>query len=78
VDNQTNCYCACHVAANDPQALIAEYPDVMSADFVGWYASIIRKIGVKRFMQIADQARAGNDPRRLFSYLLRQHDNAKL
>lgn len=46
--------------------------DLIEEPYKPWFAKQAYRIGADRFLGIADNARAGNEPKRLFTYLLKQ------
>jgi hypothetical protein len=46
--------------------------DLINPDFKSWYAKRCIEIGYGRYMGLAEDARRGRSPLKLFSYLLRR------
>lgn len=46
-------------------------------DMTGWYCLAYKKLGEGRYTAVAQAARAGNTPKSLFGYLLKQEMNKK-
>lgn len=42
-------------------------------DYRPFYVSRYKKLGYKRFMELANKARAGRDPKRLFFWMLKNN-----
>jgi hypothetical protein len=56
----------------DTDKLFESLRDLTNDSFRAWYCDAFWKLGGAKVVQIADQARKGNRPRNLFSWLLKQ------
>lgn len=43
-------------------------------DYMPYYVSQYRKLGYKRYMELANKARRGKDPKRLFFWMLKNNE----
>jgi len=43
-------------------------------DYMPFYVSQYKRLGVKRFVELANKARKGREPKRLFFWLLKNND----
>lgn len=46
-------------------------------DYKPFYVSRYRKLGYRRFMELANKARAGREPQRLFFWMLKNNEIVK-
>lgn len=53
-------------------ALYEKLPDLVNDSFKAWYCAAFWKLGGAKVTDVAEQARKGKNPRRLFSWLLKQ------
>lgn len=50
-----------------------DYKDLISFPYYSWYCKMYNYLGESVFRTVAEQARQGNSPKKLFSYLLKKH-----
>lgn len=73
-----NCNCECHSTFDEVDKLLEAVPDLTNADFRAWYCKAIYQLGCQEFLDLADQARTGKNPPRLFSALLKTKISGRL
>jgi hypothetical protein len=62
-----------------PVVIFSKLSDVVPEDkYTPFYVKKLRQLGVKRFVELANKARQrGNDPARLFFWMLKNHKLVK-
>jgi len=68
---ENNCNCDCHSSIDEVDKLLNLFPDLTNPTFKAWYCKAIYRLGCQQFTELADQARKGNQPPKLFSSLLK-------
>ena len=60
----------------EPTTIIKNLSDLIPDDgYTGFYLNKIKQLGVPRFMELAQKARAGSDtPTKLFAWMLKHND----
>jgi hypothetical protein len=58
--------------ALDVDRLYEAFPDLVNQDFKKWYLNAFWNLGGSKVAALAESARKGNNPRALFSYLIKQ------
>lgn len=51
---------------------LKEFEDLITPDYFKWYCKMFNRIGEDIFRGLAKEARAGENPKRYFSYLLKK------
>lgn len=58
--------------------ILKDYNELISSDFVAWYAKCIKTLGSAKFIQLAEMAKfAGNNKPKYFSWLLKREITTK-
>lgn len=66
-----NCSCDCHNTFDEVNKFLIAFGDVTNPQFRAWYCKAIYSLGCQAFLDVADEARKGREPARLFSRLLK-------
>lgn len=62
----------CQLTTGAIDRALQQAQDLVPDDFRAWHASMVRKLGVGRYLGLASDARRGRQPARLFSHLLKE------
>jgi hypothetical protein len=73
-----NCNCECHKTFDEVNKLLDAVPDLTNPTFRAWYCKAIYAMGCQAFLDLADEARKGRQPTKLFSSLLKARMGGKL
>lgn len=73
-----NCSCSCHNSRDEVDKLLDIFPDLTNPTFKAWYCKAIYALGCAQFTDIADQARKGSQPPKLFSALLKSRLDGRM
>jgi len=62
----------------DPKTVLLNLPDLIHDGYEPFYIQRLNNLGYKRFMELAQKARAGSDtPQKLFSWMLKNNELVK-
>lgn len=62
----------------EPQEVLSSLTDLLHEGYEPYYVSKLRLLGISRFVELANKARAGSDtPQKLFSWMLKNNKLVK-
>lgn len=61
---------------NGVDSLLQEFRELISPDFKAWYARSFSQLNEENIRRIAGEAKHGNNPKKLFSYLINKEVKA--
>lgn len=61
-----------HLSFVDIDKIVNANADLVDCNFRVWHCQVAYKIGRAKYFELASQARTGNQPKKLFSKLLKQ------